>query len=316
MRDNRPFVRSLFAVVAARPRLTTLLGAISISFSGVLYLYSGTSPETAAVFRCLYGLPILIAVALVERGHTRLRRRSIVLSVIAGILFAGDLVFWHHAVDHVGAGLATVLGNLQVVIVAFGTWVLFGEKPSNRVLAGIPIVLIGVVLIAGLITHQAYGTDPVLGVALGIVAALTYAAYLMIMRRVNRTAGTATPVVISTASTAIVSALAGAGLGTLDLVPSWPAHFWLLLLGVSAQAIGYLFISYSLPRLPAAVTSIILLAQPVIAVLTAIFLVPEYPSLEQLIGVAFVIGGIALATVPLRLRRQRSLEPNVLSNPS
>ena len=175
MQDNRAFVRSLFAVVAARPRLTTLLGAISISFSGVLYLYSGTSPETAAVFRCLYGLPILIAVALVERRHTRMRRRSIVLSVVAGILFAGDLVFWHHAVDHVGAGLATVLGNLQVVIVAFGTWVLFGEKPSNRVLAGIPIVLIGVVLIAGLISHQAYGTDPVLGVALGTVAALTYA---------------------------------------------------------------------------------------------------------------------------------------------
>ena len=75
MQDNRPFVRSLFAVVAARPRLTTLLGAISISFSGVLYLYSGTSPETAAVFRCLYGLPILIAVALVERRHTRMRRR-------------------------------------------------------------------------------------------------------------------------------------------------------------------------------------------------------------------------------------------------
>ena len=38
--------------------------------------------------------------------------------------------------------------------------------------------------------------------------------------------------------------------------------------------------------------------------------------MEQLIGVAFVIGGIALATVPLRLRRQRPLEPKVVSNPS
>lgn len=318
MLDNRSVVTSLFAAIAARPRLTALLGAFSISFSGVLYLYSGESPETASLFRCLYGLPILLFVALLERrqGIGRMSRRGVVLSVLAGVLFAGDLVTWHHAVDYVGAGLATVLGNLQVVIVAFGTWMLFGERPANRTLVAMPVVLVGVVLIAGLISNQAYGTDPVLGVLLGIVAALTYAGYLMIIRRVNRTAGTAAPVAIATASTAVVSVIAGLAMGSLDVVPSWPGHFSLLLLGLSAQGAGYLFISYSLPRLPAAVTSIILLAQPVIAVFTAIVLVPETPSLEQLVGVAFVIGGIALATVPLRARRQRSLEPKAVSNPS
>ncbi|MGI8928645.1 MAG: DMT family transporter [Candidatus Limnocylindrales bacterium] len=196
-----------------------------------------------------------------------------ILSVFAGILFAGDLIFWHHAVDYVGAGLATVLGNLQIVVVAFGTWMLFGERPATRTLLAIPIVLAGVILIAGLISHQAYGTNPVLGVAFGMVAALTYGGYLMVIRQVNR-GGTAAPVAISTASTAVVSAIAGLTVGSIDLLPSWPAHFWLLLLGISAQAAGYLFISYSLPRLPAAVTSIILLAQPVIAVLTATFLIP------------------------------------------
>ena len=39
------------------------------------------------------------------------------LALIAGIFFAGDLTFWHHAIEFVGAGLATVLGNLQVLIV-------------------------------------------------------------------------------------------------------------------------------------------------------------------------------------------------------
>ena len=168
---------------------------------------------------------------------------------------------------------------------------------------GIPIVLFGVVLIAGLFTHQTYGTDPILGIAFCLVAAFTYAGYLMIMRGVNR-GGVAAPVAISTTSTAVVCAVVGAGLGTLDLTPGPSALFWLILLALSAQGVGYLFISYSLPRMPAAQTSIILLAQPVIAVLTAIVLVPEFPSPEQLLGVAFVIGGIALATVPLRSRRQ------------
>jgi drug/metabolite transporter (DMT)-like permease len=304
-------VRSLFAAVAARPRLTALLGAVSISFSGVLYLYSHASPETASVFRCLYGLPILVAVAVLEergRPRSRMSGRTVLLCVVAGILFAGDLVFWHHAVDHIGAGLATVLGNLQIVIVTFGTWILFGERPAMRTLLAIPILMFGVVLIAGLISHQAYGADPVLGVAFGFVAALAYGGYLILMRRLNRRR-VAAPVAISTAATAVASAIAGLAVGSLDLVPSFPSHFWLILLGISAQAAGYLFISYSLPRLPAAVTSIILLAQPVIAVLTAIVLVSETPSLEQFVGVAFVIGGIALATVPLRGRRRRQLQP-------
>ena len=31
-------------------------------------------------------------------------------------------MFWHHAIEAVGAGLATVLGNLQVIIVGFFAW--------------------------------------------------------------------------------------------------------------------------------------------------------------------------------------------------
>jgi len=96
-------------------------------------------------------------------------------------------------------------------------------------------------------------------------------------------------------------------LGTLDLTPGWPATFWLILLGISAQSAGYLFISLSLPRVPAVVTSIILLAQPVLSVIFAMAILGEAPSTGQLTGVVLVIGGIALATVPLERIRKRAL---------
>ena len=76
-----------------------------------------------------------------------------------------------------------------------------------------------------------------------------------------------------------------------------------MLLGVSAQSAGYLFISPSLPRLPSVVTSIILPAQPVLAVLLAMVLIGETPSVDQYAGVVLLLGGIALATAPLSLRR-------------
>ena len=73
--------------------------------------------------------------------------------------------------DAVGAGLATVLGNLQVIVVAFVAWLLSGERPRRDVLVALPIVLFGVVLISGVIGSDPYGANPQLGVILGLVTA-------------------------------------------------------------------------------------------------------------------------------------------------
>jgi drug/metabolite transporter (DMT)-like permease len=300
--------------LAAHPKLAALLAAGFVAASGVIYRFSDTTADTATFFRALYGLPLLVAVAVIERRrHAPLPRRARLLAVAAGLFFGLDLFFWHHAIDAVGAGLATVLGNLQVVIVAIAAWLLFKERPTSRTLAAMPIILAGVVLIAGVIGVDTYGADPPLGVALGVLTALSYAAYLLIIRPVARTR-TAEPVAIATASTAAIALVLGLGTRQLNLMPSFPEHAWLILLGVTAQSIAYLLISISLPRLPAVTTSIILLAQPVAAVFLAMLLVDEAPSAAQLAGVGLVIGGIALATIPTTRLRQR-IRPRPVTTP-
>jgi drug/metabolite transporter (DMT)-like permease len=279
-----------------------------IAFSGIFYRFAHVSPETATAFRCLYGLPILALVGWIEhRRYGPLPSRAVLLAIVAGVFFAGDLLSWHHAVDQVGAGLATVLGNLQVIVVAFAAWLVFGERPPRTVLYGLPAVLAGVVLISGVFGQNAYGANPGLGVLLGVVTALSYAGYLLVIRRgshdLRRPAG---PVAISTAATAVVAIVFGLAVGGLDPVPSWPSHGWLALVGITSQSIGYLIISISLPRLPAALTSIILLAQPVATVVLARVLLDEEPSPEQLLGVALVIVGIGIATVPMGRMRDRA----------
>ena len=276
-----------------------------IAFSGIFYRYAEVTPATATVFRCLYGLPILALVAWWEhRRYGALPSRAVWLAVLAGVFFAGDLLSWHHAVDAVGAGLATVLGNLQVLVVGLVAWVVLKERPPRSVLLALPIVLVGVMLISGVVGSGAYGADPPLGVLLGMITALSYAGYLLIIRRgsndLRRPAG---PVAISTASTAVVAILYGVLSNELDPVPAWPSHGWLALVGITSQSIGYLVISLSLPRLPAALTSIILLAQPVATVILARVLLAESPSIAQLAGVGLVVGGIAVATVPVGLLR-------------
>jgi drug/metabolite transporter (DMT)-like permease len=155
-----------------------------------------------------------------------------------------------------------------------------------------------------LVGAGAYGANPALGVVFGVATALCYAGYLLVIRRSGRDLSRpVTPVAISTASTAAVALLVGVPLGDLHLAPAWPAHGWLVLYGVTSQFLGYVLISVSLPRLPAAVTSVILLVQPVMSVILAMVLLGEAPSALQLVGVALVVGGVAIATLPLaRLR--------------
>jgi drug/metabolite transporter (DMT)-like permease len=299
---------SLLGVIAARPRLAALLGALCIAFSAIFFREAGASPSTATVFRCLYGLPILVAVAAWEwRRYGPLTAAVWGLAIVAGVFFASDLLFWHHAIEQVGAGLATVLGNMQVLVVAVVAWLVLGERPTNRTLWAIPIVVAGAVLISGVVGAGAYGANPALGVVFGLITAVSYAGYLLVIRHggrdVRRPAG---PVAIATASTMVIGAVAGGVGGDLSLLPSWPTHGWLLAYGVTSQSIGYLLIALSLPRLPAVLTSMILLAQPVVTVVLGMVLLAEAPSVAQLLGVALVIGGIAFATVSLEPMARRA----------
>ena len=288
-----------------RPALAGALGALVIAFSGILVRLAEVSPSTAALFRCLYALPVLGVIAWLERKRFGPRsRRDRLLALGAGVAFAADLTFWHHSIEAVGAGLATVLGNVQVVLVGLMAWAALGERPDDRSLAAIPLVFLGVVLISGVIGAGAYGEDPALGVIYGMLTAIAYALFILVLRQGNsdlrRPAG---PLFDATLSGAVFSAVGGMTVGDIDWVPGPQSQAWLVLLALSSQVLGWLLISVSLPRLPAVVTSIVLMLQPVGAVILAAVLLSEAPSSVQLAGVAVVLSGVAVATVgPRRVR--------------
>src|SRR5688500_6312474 len=307
-------MRFVVRALADRPVLAAILGALTIAFSAIFVRLADVSPATAAVFRCAYALPALGLLAWYEqrRYGPRAAGQSR-LAWIAGAFFAADLVLWHHAIEEVGAGLATVLGNTQVVIVPIAAWLFLKERPGARVAASVPVVLVGVVRMSGVIgSGEACGKDPVLGVLFGIGTGIAYAGFLLVQRRANadhrRPAG---PLFDATLSAAVFSLLIGLPLGEVDLVPSWPAHGWLVLLGLSDQVMGWLLISSSLPRLPAAVTSVVLTIQPIGSVLLGIWSLSEAPPAFQLIGVLFILAGLLMTTLRVRRRWTRRAQPRV-----
>ncbi len=271
-----------------------VLGALTIAWSSILVKWADVSPVTAAVFRCVYALPVLGLLAWREDSKLGSRDpRSRRLAAIAGLFFAADLIFWHYSIADVGAGLATVLGNLQVAFVPLAAWAVLSEHPSRRVLATLPVVLLGVVLVSGALEDQAFGDNPARGAVYGVLTGITYAGFILTLRAgsadLRRPAG---PLFDATAVAAITAAAAGAILGNVDFVPSWPDHGYLVLLAVSSQVLGWMLISTSLPRLPAAITSILLTIQPVGSMILGALLLDEEASGLQLIGVVAILTGL------------------------
>jgi drug/metabolite transporter (DMT)-like permease len=288
-------------------RVCAVLGAVAIAFSSILVRLSHASPSTAAIFRCAYALPVLGLLAWLEDrrlGPRPWAERRFALG--SGVFFAIDLLLWHHSIGDIGAGLATVLANVQVVLVPLAAWVWLSERPGRQVLAALPVALLGVVLISGIVERGAYGHDATRGAIFGIGAGVAYAGFLLLLRRggadLRRPAG---PLFDATAVSTGLCVIAGLVIGDADLLPHWPGAGWLVVLALSSQVLGWLLITISLPRLPAALTSLLLTIQPVGSVALAALILSESPSALQLGGVCLVLCALIVATSPRRARRRQ-----------
>jgi len=288
-----------------RTMLIALAGAVAISFSPVFYVYSDTNPSTGAFFRMLYALPALVLLAyLVRKSDTR-SSRTRWTAFGAGLILAPDMLSYHSSMIFIGIGIATLIGNSQVIIVTLASWKLFGEKPNKAILISLPIVIIGLALISGIADTDPYGEDPIKGVVFGTMAAFFYSSFLILFRYSNRE--------LAPSSSVQLDATAGAALGLLvlgllplssiaieplELQPTWPGHGWLIVLAMLCQVAGWLAIAHALPRLPAAHTSFAVLLQPVLTLVWGyVILHQEGHSQNQVIGIFLVLAAIVAVTL-------------------
>jgi drug/metabolite transporter (DMT)-like permease len=279
-------------------RLMAAAGVLCISFSPILVRAADDAGDlTIAFFRSVYALPILAVIYWATRRGDRRPPRSRWIAVASGIFLALDLTFWHSAIGEIGAGLATVVVNLQVVIVALIAWALFGEKPGRRAVMLLPVILVGIFLISGAGTADAYGDNPGVGTAQSLLSAMFYAGFVLMLRQSGRghASPPSGPLFDSTVGTTVATLVIGLTIAPdFDLAFSWPAHGWIFLLAITAQVVGWLLIARALPLLPALDTSILLLGQPMLAILWARLIFDEALGISQWFGVALVLIGLVI----------------------
>ena len=297
-----------------------VLGAIATSSNPVFVRLSDV-PETASAFhRMAWALPAFAVWGLVgafgtrgapaggglpaapePRRSRRLFRairipsepRDRLLLVLCGVFFAVDLAALHAAVNLTTAANAILFLNAQPIYVSIGAWLLFGERMGARFAGAAALAMIGAVVLTW--TSLDLGAGHALGDALGVVAGVCYAGYLLAASRL-RTEYSSLTINVATCLVGAPLLLAAALASGQPITP--PAvNDWLLMigLGVVAHACGQGLIVWGLAHLPAAFASVSLLVAPVSAALLAWLLLAEPLGPIQIVGMVVVLAGVQLA---------------------
>jgi drug/metabolite transporter (DMT)-like permease len=282
------------------PRTGQAVAAVALSLSPVCIELSGADAGTASVYRCLLALPALVLLVVPEyRREGPPPRRQLVYGLVGGVLFAGDMLLWTKAITEVGAGLSTVLVNVQVVLVPLLAWVVDRERVPGRFLLWLPVLVVGVVLTGGLFEKGASGTDPTAGTIHAVLAALSYSGFLFLLRRGGFQGHVRTTYTAVVLSATVASALGGWAWGAFDPTPSGAALGWLAIAALTSGIIGWLMVAVYSPRLPSHVGAVLLLLTPVGALALGALVLGERPTFAQWAGCALILVS-AYATVTSR----------------
>lgn len=269
---------------------TALTGVFFSGFGPLMVRNSPVDTAATAFWRVVIALPAAMWLA---RNEAPLPVKARLLSIVAGLLVAADLVLWNRAVVSTTILEATLLATLYPLLVALGGWLIWRQRITRWLGIGGALAFGGLVLMT---LGPATGQSTVEGNLYAIAAAVFYSGCLLLTGRLCQIY----PAVVVTAWS-----FAGAALGTLPI--AWfeesflPVGFYdwgyMALYGVLTLA-AYTLINRSLGKLPTALVAVLGYGQPVVATILAIPLLGEVPGFGDLVGAAIVVAGLVLATRP------------------
>lgn len=303
--QTTPAPAPTFQPHAGRGIALVLLAAVFFSSSGVIgkpVMMAGMTPPQVAAARIGFAAVILLVGMAIFRPAL-LRVRSGDWPVLAGyglLGVAGAQSFYFIAASRIPVGVAILLEFTAPVLIAL--WVRFVRRVHmpRALYAGIALAMLGLALVAQV--WQGLQLDT-LGVAAGLAAALCASAYFLLG---EHGLSSQHPLGMVTWGMAI------GGLAVCAIAPPWnwpadvlaapvtfgpwapPAWLLLVVLAVVSTVLAYLTGMWALRHLPAAVASVLGLAEPVAAAGLAWAVLGESLALAQILGAAAVLTGATI----------------------
>jgi drug/metabolite transporter (DMT)-like permease len=275
-----------------------LLGGAAIGCSPIFVRISELGPVATAFWRLALALLPLLFVFRREQAISHGQRRPHSLREYfdvgaPGLFLAADLAAWHTSLHMTSVANSTLLVNAAPIFVTLFSWLVLGQKIRSGFVVGLAVSIAGVVVLKG--GHAALDGGGIRGDSVAVIAAALYAGYILLLGRARRFYSTTTIMLWSTLSAALCTGLL-AWIAEPRFLP-WTIAGWVTLLSLAwvGQAGGQSLITFALAWLPATMSSLTLLIQPVVAAVLAWLFLKEPLTDLQIAGGLIVIIGIALA---------------------
>jgi len=276
------------------PMLQLVVGTIMISFSAPFVKMTTTEPTIDGFYRMfLGGLGLLIVMAF-RRKKITLNPQSLFYALLCGLLFAADLAFWHKSILTIGPGLATVLVNLQVFVLAVvGLWV-YGDKINWKYGIALPLAGLGLYFLVG-ISWTTFSSHYKLGIFQSLISMTCYSMYIISLRKsqtIPKAFDPITNLAIISLSSAILLAVI-AGVQHESFIPQQPSDwFWLSLYALFGQVLGWSLITMGVARISISQAGLILLLQPALSMIWDTFFFNRPTKSIEVLGIFLILTAI------------------------
>jgi len=300
-------------------RTALLLFAVVVVAWGVNWtitktLVQSVTPLWSTTIRTAIATVALFALLLARRQMIVPRRGDMPVILTVAVLHMGAFsALVGFGLQYVPVGRSIVLGYTTPLWVAPAAWLLLGEKITPQRGAGIALGMAGIALMFNPLAFDWSNRPALLGNGLLLLAALCWAVNILYVRS---HAWISTPFQLvfwqALLATGLLAALAWLHDGPLPAI-AWTGELAgeFLFAGVIGTALAHWAMALINRSLPATVTSLGLLATPVMGVAASALLLGEPVSLSLLAAMAMILGGIALGTITGASRddERRSLMP-------
>jgi len=282
--------------------LKLMAGAVLISFSGVLVkLADEVGPITAGFYRMLFGgISLMIFVLIKEKkiNFKAIKKNTLYPAFICALFFAADLTCWHKSILGVGPGLATLLGNLQVFFLAGFGIIVLKEKINLKTILSIILAFFGIILLV----YPNWSGLPnswKLGVFYGFLTAAAYSCYILSLRRLQASADFLDIIWNMIAVSLFTAFIMSAEIFIFNesfIIKDNKNFLFLFAYGVLPQALGWVLIAGSLPRLKVSTAGLILLLQPSLSFVWDIIFFNRVTTGLDIAGICIAIGAIYMGS--------------------
>lgn len=273
--------------------LFALLAESFIIYASVLVKMIELSPIMVAFYRVALALPLFALLACRKNNLFKTPLRDMLWMIVAGILFGLDLVFFNLALHRTSVANVNLFGSLVCfVLVPIGV-IFFGEKIKPSFLIGLFASFVGIVLLVWGKSELSVLT--ISGDLLAFASMLSYSIFLALVFQYRKKYTTMHLFFFASLGSSAILLVLAAMLEGLSMPKDW--QNWGILFGIVlfGQILGQGFFGYIMGKIPAQVSSLLLLFSPVIAAIMGFVFLGERLSWIECLGIFVIIFGVYLA---------------------